>query len=115
MSLPYNQALIETARNLRVSMTAQERKLWHGFLAKQAMRFQRQKVIGNFIVDFFCHQAKLVIEVDGGQHRDDLGVAYDAERDAYLTGVGLTVMRFTNQDVDYSFKRTCDSIGCFIT
>ena len=111
MSLPYNHALIETARNLRANMTPQERKLWYGFLSKQAVRFQRQKVIGNFIVDFFCHQAKLVIEIDGGQHREEQGAACDAERDAYLTGIGLTVMRFSNQDIDYSFKKTCDAIS----
>jgi very-short-patch-repair endonuclease len=113
MSLPYNQALIETARKLRANMTPQERKLWYGFLSKQPARFQRQKVIGSFIVDFFCHQAKLVIEVDGGQHRDGQGAAYDAERDAYLTGLGLTVMRFSNQDIDYSFKKTCSAISEF--
>ncbi|MCL2301465.1 MAG: endonuclease domain-containing protein [Firmicutes bacterium] len=114
MSLPYNQALIEIARNLRANMTPQERKLWYGFLSKQPVRFQRQKVIGNFIVDFFCHQATLVIEIDGGQHRDEQGLAHDEERDAYLTGIGLTVVRFSNQDVDFSFKKTCDAISNFI-
>ena len=111
MSLPYNHALIETARNLRTNMTPQERKLWYGFLSNQVVRFQRQKVIGNFIVDFFCHQAKLIIEIDGGQHREEQGIAYDAERDAYLAGIGLTVLRFSNQDIDYSFKKTCDAIS----
>ena len=114
MSLDYNQSLIPAAKELRKNMTPQEKKLWYVFLSKQPVRFQRQKTIGNFIVDFYCHQAKLVVEVDGKQHRDIQGLAYDEARDAYLSALGLTVFRVTNQDVDYSFKHVCDKIAAML-
>ena len=66
MSLPYRHDLVPRARELRKEMTPQERHLWYVFLSKQTPRFQRQKVISGFIVDFYCHAARLVIELDGG-------------------------------------------------
>ena len=61
-------------------------------------------------MDFYCHQAKLVIEVDGGQHFVDDGIAYDTERTAYLNGLGLRVIRFSNQEIDCYFGRVCQNI-----
>ena len=110
MPLEYNLSLVPAAKELRKDMTPQERKLWYAFLSKQSMRFRRQKPIGNFVVDFYCHQAKLVIEIDGRQHRDEEGLAHDKERDAHLSALGLTVIRFTNQDIDYGFKEACGKI-----
>jgi len=67
-------------------------------------------VIENYIVDFFCHQAKLVIELDGGQHYSDEGIMQDNIRTAFLEGTGLMVLRFTNWDVDHHFDQVCERI-----
>jgi len=115
MPLEYNQNLTRPARELRKAMTPQERKLWYEFLTKLPVRFRRQKPIGNFIADFYCDTAKLVIELDGAQHHTEQGMEYDAERDAYLKGLGLMVLRFTNQNIDYDFAKTCKTIQTFLT
>ena len=82
-------------------MTEAEVKLWQHIRCKQikGLQFYRQKVIGNYIVDFYCHAAKLVIEVDGGQHYEEEGLENDAIRDADLENLGLRVLRFNNLDV----------------
>ena len=110
MSLSYNKKLIPRAKELRRNMTQQEKHLWYDFLAKYPVRFQRQKTIGNFIVDFYCHQAKLVIEVDGGQHYTKAGIEYDRERTAVLNSFGLQVIRFGNKEVDEKFRSVCSKI-----
>ena len=74
MSLEYNKNLIPRAKELRHNATLQENRLWYDFLSSYPIRFQRQKTIGNFIVDFYSHRAKLVIEIDGGQHYTDDGL-----------------------------------------
>lgn len=82
-------------------MTDAERRLWSNLRARQVLglQFYRQKPIGSFIVDFYCAAAKLVIEVDGGQHFDDVNAASDRVRDAALAALGLTVLRFDNLQV----------------
>jgi very-short-patch-repair endonuclease len=107
MSLEYNKKLIPRAKKLRRNMTCQESHLWYDFLSKYPIRFQRQKTIGNFIVDFYCHKAKLAVEVDGSQHYTDEGLEYDRERTAILGGYGLRVIRFSNVDVDRNFRGVC--------
>jgi len=99
--LPRDKNLKPNARELRKNQTDAERKLWSRIRRRQldGYLFNRQKVIGHYIVDFYCHQAKLVIEVDGGQHFMDEGVKDDLQRDAYLKKLGLHVMRFNNLDV----------------
>ena len=104
MSLPYNKKLIPIAKELRKSMTKQELFLWSYFLKDYPIRFQRQKVIDNFIVDFYCHKAFLVIEIDGSQHYSENGLAYDDHRTDILSKYNLKVIRFTNTEVDKSFK-----------
>jgi very-short-patch-repair endonuclease len=101
MTLPRNKKLKYTARTLRNNMTDAERKLWKYIRKKQIknLQFYRQKVIGHYIVDFYCHAAKLVIEVDGGQHYEEESLEYDEKRDAFLEGFGLKVIRFSNLDV----------------
>lgn len=91
-------------------MTQHERKLWHMFLKSYPIRFQRQKAIDHFIVDFYCHQAKLAIEIDGSQHFEEQGVTYDAERTAILNSYGLQVLRFTNRDINNEFTAVCEEI-----
>ena len=101
---PYNRELKLRSRELRSSMTDAEIRRWSKLRRKQvhSLQFSRQKPIGNFIVDFYCPKARLVIEVDGGQHYQEQGMARDAARDSYLSGLGLEVIRFSNRDVLYN-------------
>ena len=110
MSLPYNSNLIPRAKELRKNATPQEKHLWYDYLHSYPVRFQRQKPIDSFIVDFYCHAARLVIELDGSQHYTEEGKAYDAERTRIMTGFGLTVLRFSNTEIDRSFGAVCDKI-----
>ncbi len=110
MSLPYNRDMIPRARELRKDATKEERRLWFVFLRTYPIRFQRQKTIGSFIADFYCHQAKLVIELDDSQHYTEQGIVYDRERDAVLRGHGLQVLRFSNADVAEHFEAVCETI-----
>ena len=84
-----NNTLTKNARALRKQMTKEEAKLWYQFLRLYRPRFHRQYVIGNYIVDFYCHQAKLVVELDGSQHCDPEAIEYDRKRTAYLESQGL--------------------------
>ena len=93
MTIPKNNDLLENARELRREMTPQERKLWYLFLRKYPVKFYKQRIIGPYIVDFYCASAKLVVEIDGSQHYDVAGQAYDAKRTEYLTKLGLRVVR----------------------
>ncbi len=105
-----NPKLINNARLLRRNMTKEERHLWYDFLKGLPITVNRQKVIGNFIVDFYCAQAKLVIELDGSQHYADKGLEKDALRDAYLAELGVKVLRYSNADVNQQFARVCEDI-----
>lgn len=107
MSLPYKQELIPFAKELRANMTPQERRLWYCFLKDYPIRFQRQKSIKSFIVDFYCHKAKLIIEIDGSQHYSEEGMAYDEERTDFLKEFDLEVIRFSNNDIDNNFESVC--------
>lgn len=98
------------ARYLRKNMTPQERHLWYDFLRYCKPRFRRQERIGNYIADFFCHQARLVIEVDGSGHYEPEKIAEDAERTAYFESVGIKVIRFSNADVNVRFRSVCEAV-----
>lgn len=89
--------------------------LWYNFLKELPVTFYRQKVIGNYIVDFYSASAKLVIELDGSQHDEQDAAEYDGKRDAFLTGLGLTVLRYTNLDVRRNFGGVCESILLHLT
>lgn len=99
--LKYNSHLKSKARLLRKNMTNSERKLWSELRGKQLLdiQFYRQKPIGNYIVDFFAPNAKLVIEVDGSQHIDRRQMQKDKDRDDFLTGAGLRVLRLNSNEV----------------
>ena len=84
---------------MRREMTRAETKLWLELLRDFAPRVRRQRPFGRFIVDFYCAAHKIVIEVDGGQHFTADGLAYDAKRTAFLEGLGLRVVRFSNTEV----------------
>lgn len=110
-----NSKLTPNAQNLRKNMTKQERKLWYEFLRKLPCRFRRQKVIGEYIVDFYCAEKKLAIELDGSQHYEEENVIKDAERTNFLNGKGVTVLRYTNLDIDRNFSGVCEDIYRYIT
>jgi very-short-patch-repair endonuclease len=99
--LPYNPKLKHSARVLRRTMTDAERLLWSRVRGKQIgqVQFYRQKPVGGYIVDFYAPKAKLVIEVDGSQHREPENLAKDRKRDADLANLGLTVLRFNSREV----------------
>ena len=91
-------------------MTPWERKLWYDFLRTYPVRFQRQKPIDNYIVDFYCASHKLVIELDGGQHYEESGIEYDRQRTQVLERLGVRVLRFSNRDVDTNFQGVCRAV-----
>lgn len=107
MDRKHNKELVSVGRMLRKNMTAEERHLWYDFLKTYPIRFTRQKILGKYIVDFYCAQAKLVIELDGLQHYDPQGLQYDAERTDYLKGYGLTVIRIPNSEIKQNFHGVC--------
>ena len=114
MSLDYNKNNITLAKNLRKNATPQEKRLWYDFLSKYEIRFQRQKAIDNFIADFYCHQAKLVIEIDGSQHFTEEGKEKDEFRTEILEGYDLQVIRFTNNQIDSNFRGVCEYIDMVV-
>ena len=114
MTIPKDNSLLENARRLRREMTPHERKLWYLFLRKYPVKTYKQRIIGGFIVDFYCASARLVIELDGSQHYDPQGVAYDLERSEYLKALGLEVLRFSNREIDRDFHGVCARIDLVI-
>lgn len=110
MSLDYNRENIILAKNLRKNATQEENHLWYDFLSRYEIRFQRQKAIDNFIADFYCHKARLVIELDGSQHYTPEGKSYDQARTEVLERYGLQVLRFLNSEVDDNFDGVCHVI-----
>jgi very-short-patch-repair endonuclease len=102
-------SMTQLARNLRNNSTRQEKKLWYLFLRNFPLRFHRQKVVGVYIVDFYCHKAKLVIEIDGSQHIENTHES-DNERTEYLQSNFFEVIRFSNHDVDNNFDGVCTEI-----
>ncbi|MCL2421389.1 MAG: endonuclease domain-containing protein [Defluviitaleaceae bacterium] len=110
MVLPRNKELKQASKMLRKNATVHEDKLWRFFLKDVKPRFFRQRVIGNYIVDFYCHSAKLVIELDGYQHNEPEAIEYDKVRTEYLNSLGLSVMRFSNSEVENNFALVCKTI-----
>ena len=99
--LHYNNDLKHLARELRNNMTDAEKLLWSRLKMKQlsGYQFYRQKIIGNYIADFYCHKAKLVIEIDGGEHYSERKALTDRGRDGHFASLGLKVLRFSNLEV----------------
>ena len=110
--LPYNENLKQHSRQLRKNMTDAERQLWAKIRMRQlkGYQFYRQKPIGDYIIDFFCPKAKLVIEVDGSQHSSEEMIENDRIRDEYISSLGLRVLRFTNTDVMAGIERVVEKI-----
>ena len=102
-----NAALKRNAQNLRKNPTKEEALIWNMFLKRYPMRFRRQYIIGNYIVDFYCHGAKLAVELDGSQHYEPIESEKDRVRTAYLESQGVAVLRFSNLDVLRRFEDVC--------
>lgn len=106
--LPRDKNLRPRSVQMRNHPTPQERHLWYGFLRKASPQWNRQRIIGDYIVDFFCRKAKLVVELDGQQHYDENGlIAYDKIRTEYLEALELKVLRFHNSEIDNHFDDVC--------
>ena len=109
-----NRKLKSNAQQLRKNLTKEEAQLWYQFLCRYPQRFRRQYVIGSYIVDFYCHQAKLVIELDGSQHYAPEEIEYDKKRTLFLESLGLHVLRFSNLDVIRNFQNVCQAIDIVV-
>ncbi len=105
-----NKNLPPNAQVLRRNMTKEERHLWYDFLRGYPCHIYKQRIIGNYIVDFYCPSAKLIIELDGSQHYEDTGIKRDATRSAYLEGFGLKIIRIPNNEVMRNFRGVCEYI-----
>ncbi|MBQ8605697.1 MAG: DUF559 domain-containing protein [Clostridia bacterium] len=110
MDRKYNKNIISVAKTLRKNMTKEERHLWYDFLRSYPIRFSRQKVLGKYIVDFYCAEAKLVIELDGSQHYEETAIEKDTERTLYLEQYGLKILRIPNNQVNQNFNGVCEYI-----
>lgn len=106
----YKKENIPLAKTLRKNMTPWERKLWYDFLRNYPLRFQRQKAIGNYIVDFYCAKARLVLELDGGGHYAPEQMRIDEARTHDLVNMNLRVVRICNSDIDRDFPSVCEYI-----
>ena len=106
----YNGDYRPLAQKLRREMTKQEKHLWYDFLKSYPITFRRQKQFGRYIVDFYCAGARLIVELDGSQHYEPEGKQSDADRDEYLSSLGLTILRFGNVDIDRCFDGVCATI-----
>ena len=105
-----NKNLTSLSQNLRKNQTKEENLLWFRFLKNYPVQFRRQYVIGEYIVDFFCHKAKLIVEFDGGGHYEPEQIKRDILRTEYLSSQGLKVLRFTNLDIQKNFHSACEEI-----
>ena len=114
MDYKHNPKLVSNARTLLKNMTKEERHLWYDFLRSYEVRFLRQKIIGKYIVDFYCPQAKIVIELDGSQHYEPSEMEKDEQRTAYLKGYDITVIRIPNNEVMRNFEGVCEYIDLVV-
>ena len=110
MNKTNNPNLKAFAQKLRRDMTKEERHLWYDFLKDLPITVNRQKVIGNYIADFYCANAKLIIEIDGTQHYEDEGIKSDKKRDEFFKELGIKVLRYSNEDVNNNFDGICEDI-----
>ena len=106
----YNKSNIPLAKTLRKNMTPWERKLWYEFLRNYPIRFQRQKAIANYIADFYCAKARLIVELDGGGHYTAEQIEKDEVRTKELESMNLTVLRICDLDIDRNFGGVCEYI-----
>ena len=106
----HNKNLVSNARELRKNMTKEEKHLWYDFLRTYPVRFLKQKVLGRYIADFYCAEAKLVVELDGSGHYTHEKKIYDAQRTKFLEGYDILVIRVLNIEVTRNFYGVCEYI-----
>ena len=106
--------LRQRSQELRKQMTKEERHLWYDFLKKYPVQFKRQYSIGPYFADFYCYQAKLIVELDGSQHYEPKAIEYDRTRSAYLQQQGFLVLRFSNLDVMTQFRAVCETVDATV-
>ena len=114
MQSKHNKQLVPLAKHLRKEMTKEERHLWYDYLRSSPVRFLRQRVMGKYIVDFYCAEAKLVVELDGSQHYKDGNVASGVQRTTFLEGYDLKVIRILNNEVSQNFRGVCEYIDAVV-
>ena len=102
-----NNDLLRIAKNLRHNMTRQERHLWYDFLRGYPVKIYKQRIIENYVVDFYCSQVRVAIEIDGSQHYCEEGARKDNTRTKVLEKYDILVLRFSNRDVDDRFEGVC--------
>ena len=110
MNETQNKQLTPFAQRLRKEMTPEERHLWYDYLKKLPCTVNRQKVFGPYIADFYCRDARLVIELDGSQHYEENAVKYDEERTAFLNLYHIDVVRYSNLEIARNFEGVCQDI-----
>ena len=98
------------SQNLRKHSTLEEKILWYEYLRTYPIQWNRQKVIGTYIVDFYCKKLNLVIELDGSQHYEESGMRYDQKRTEFLESMGLKVLRIQNTEIKKNLRGVCDYI-----
>ena len=114
MRSKHNKQLVPLAKQLRAEMTKEERHLWYDYLRSYPVRFIRQKILGQYIADFYCAKAKLIIELDGSQHYNEDAMIKDAERTRFLEGYDLQVIRIPNTEVCRNFEGVCAYIDAAV-
>lgn len=115
MQRKHNKDLVHIAKILRKNMTKEEKHLWYDFLRKYNVRFIRQKVLGKYIADFYCAEARLVIELDGSGHYTDDGLLKDQVRTSFLQEYNLTVIRIPNNQINKNFNGVCEYINYIVS
>ena len=110
MNQTRRQLLAQRAENMRKQMTPAERRLWFGFLREYPLPFVAQKVIGDYIVDFYCNRLRLSIEIDGDSHYWPGQEEYDQTRTTYLEMLEIKELRFTNNEIYENFEGVCEVI-----
>ena len=112
--MQHNKKLTERAQELRKNMTKEERRLWYEYLHNYPFQFRRQVTVGNYILDFYCAAAKLAVELDGSLHYEPAVQAYDEKRTAYLSSIGVKVVRFSNLDILQNLQGVCQLIDAAV-
>lgn len=115
MGLPRKNRLAKLACQMRTKPTDAERKLWYEFLSTYPIPFRQQKVIGMYIVDFFCNKVRISIELDGSQHYEEQGLVDDMYRTRYLELLEVKELRFSNYDIWNNFESVCETIHLEVT
>ncbi len=115
MQRKHNKEIVPVAKILRKNMTKEEKHLWYDFLRSYPVRFLRQKVIDNYVVDFYCHEARLTIELDGSQHYSENGLLKDKIRTEKIEERNLMVVRIPNNEIVRNFNGVCEYIDLLVT